>query len=281
VRGEHGPMTIASSDARAAQVDALQHRHRSGPCLHALDAGDIVMVDDLASEERWKGYAPAALGHGIRSSLSVPLQADGHVIGALNIYSTRPHTFGPRERPAASRLADEAGRALTPAVRVAGQTEVPDRTRQALAAGTVIDQAVGVIMGQNRCSPDEAVAVLRVLSNGDSRLHAVANEMIAQPTRTRPGRRPGSPHSHEDDRTGRRSPHSPTPTRSPGIDHDPQRLAATIESARRMQKHAHAAADQARRLCADNEALRERIRQARTNGPPTNTSAAAEDRATS
>jgi GAF domain-containing protein len=49
-----------------------------------------------------------ALGHGVRSSLSLPLPADGAVIGVLNTYATTPRAFGPAEQLVARRFADEA-----------------------------------------------------------------------------------------------------------------------------------------------------------------------------
>ena len=67
-----------------------------------------MVVDDLANDDRWGGYRMPALGHGVRSSLSLPLRTDGEVLGALNIYATTPRAFGPGEQLVAGRFADEA-----------------------------------------------------------------------------------------------------------------------------------------------------------------------------
>jgi LytS/YehU family sensor histidine kinase len=48
------------------------------------------------------------MGHGLRSSISLPLRTDGRVIGAMNIYTSRPGVFGPSEQLVAGRFADEA-----------------------------------------------------------------------------------------------------------------------------------------------------------------------------
>jgi hypothetical protein len=55
----------------------------------------------------------------------------------------------------------------------------------------VIDQALGIIMGQRRCSADEAFAVLREVSQtGNIKLREVATRLITattgQPPRTEP-----------------------------------------------------------------------------------------------
>src|ERR1700761_8101133 len=44
------PLTGASSDANAAQVDELQYGPDHGPCLTALRQGEEVRIDDLATD---------------------------------------------------------------------------------------------------------------------------------------------------------------------------------------------------------------------------------------
>jgi GAF domain len=135
MRRGRGATTMASSDTRASQVDEIQYGHDEGPCLHSLATGKVVVVDDLASDDRWGGYQLPALGHGVRSSLSLPLRTDGQVIGALNIYATEPRTFGPPEQVIAGRFADEASRALVLAVRIAERTEMSEHLQTAIHCG--------------------------------------------------------------------------------------------------------------------------------------------------
>jgi GAF domain-containing protein len=179
LRRNHSAFTVASSDSRASQVDEIQYGHNDGPCLHSLATGEVVVVDDLAQDDRWGGYRMPALGHGVRSSLSLPLRGDGEVIGALNIYATTPRAFGPAEQLVAGRFADEASRALALAVRMAERSEMSAHLQNALASRAVIDQALGIIMGQNRCTADEAFEVLRAISqNRNVKLRGIAAEMI-------------------------------------------------------------------------------------------------------
>ena len=189
MRRGRGVATIASSDTRASQVDEIQYSHNEGPCLHSLATGKVIVVDDLASDDRWGGYQMPALGHGVRSSL--PLHTDSHVIGALNIYATQPRTFGPPEQLVTGRVADEASRALTLAARIAERTEMSEHLQSALTSRAVIDQALGIIMGQDRCTADEAFEVLRTASqNRNVKLRDIAAEMITevsgQPPATEP-----------------------------------------------------------------------------------------------
>ena len=191
MRRGRAAMTVASSDTRASQVDEIQYGHHQGPCLHALSSGQVVVVDDLAQDDRWGPYQMPALGHGVRSSLSLPLRTEDQVIGAMNIYATRSHAFGPPAQLAAGQFADEASRALALAVRLAEQTEMSEHLQRALVSRAVIDQALGIVMGQNRCTVDEAFDVLRSISqNRNVKLHTIAAEIITavsgQPPTTEP-----------------------------------------------------------------------------------------------
>ena len=176
---DHRPITVASSDARANQVDEIQYNHDKGPCLTSLRTGEAILIDDLANDDRWDAYQLPALTHGIRSSLSLPLSTNHTVLGALNLYATRPRAFGEQEQLAARRFADEASRALGLAVRMAEQVEMSENLRNALASRAVIDQALGIIMGQNRCSADEAFDILRTASqHRNVKLRDVAAQII-------------------------------------------------------------------------------------------------------
>jgi GAF domain-containing protein len=163
VRRDHRPITVASSDLRASQVDEIQSQYENGPYLGAsLGTDETVVIDDLATDERWNGYQLPALAQGIRSSISLPLHDEQKVIGALHLYATRSGAFGRHEQATATPFADEAARALT--VRLAERAEMSENLPQALASRAVIDQALGIIMGQNRCSADEAFDILRTTS---------------------------------------------------------------------------------------------------------------------
>ena len=64
-------------------------------------------------------------------------------------------------------------------VRLAHYVEISAQLRAALTSRTVIDQSIGIIMGQNGCGTDAAFAVLRSASqNRNVRLRTVAAEII-------------------------------------------------------------------------------------------------------
>jgi GAF domain-containing protein len=187
------PMTVASSDARAEQVDEIQYGGNEGPCLDTLSTGAVMDVPDLETDQRWPQYRPHALEHRVRCSLSLPLTMDGRTIGALNLYGfDRPRLFGGSNRQRAELFASQASTALTLVLRQAHQASIADQLEQALASRSVIDQALGILMAQQQCSADEAFNLLRIHSqNNNRKLREVAAALIskatgAPPVETRP-----------------------------------------------------------------------------------------------
>jgi GAF domain-containing protein len=191
------PLTVASSDANAAQVDELQYGLDSGPCLTALRRGEQLRIDDTATDPRWRDYAVRALACGVRSSLSMPLVTPERPVGAFNLYSDTPGFFEEAETRLAERFAREATVAVGIAARLAAQAVLTDQLRASLASRAVIDQALGVIRGQRRCTAAEAFAILRSASqNRNVKVREIAAGQIitgitGQPPQEPPFSTPG------------------------------------------------------------------------------------------
>ncbi|MFY9934108.1 MAG: GAF domain-containing protein [Streptosporangiaceae bacterium] len=115
------PLTVASSDVTAAQVDEVQYSFYQGPCLHSIRTGEHVHIDDLVFDQRWWEYAVRALACGIRSSLSIPVIAQGDPVGSINLYSDRPGFFNDAQTQRAEQFAAEATDAVCRAAQLAGQ----------------------------------------------------------------------------------------------------------------------------------------------------------------
>lgn len=180
VRRDGQPFTMAASDERAAQVDETQYETDQGPCMESLATGAVVEVTDQRTDERWPDYGKRAYEHGVRCSLSLPLSMDAAPVGALNIYGyDQPGAFSDDERATAEVFASQASTALTLLMRQVKQAEESEQLERALSSRTVIDQAVGVLMGQQRCNAEAAFGLLRQHSqNTNRKLRDVAAELI-------------------------------------------------------------------------------------------------------
>ncbi len=174
------PRTVAASGDLASRVDEIQYGTGDGPCLQSIRIRDVVIVEDLAQDDRWGPYREHALEQGVRSSLSVPIiHADTEDTGALNLYFTEPTRYTPEQIQLGKHFADQAAGALMLATRMAHHVTLTAQMQQAMASRSVIDQAIGILMAQNRCSAEEAFDLLRRASqNRNVKLLTLATDIV-------------------------------------------------------------------------------------------------------
>jgi GAF domain-containing protein len=174
-------ITVASADALARQLDEQQYELHHGPCLEALGTGQLVDADDLTDENRWPGYPARAVANGIRTIYSSPLIVNGQTIGALNMYAESAHAFDADARAAIAQLTALAAATITAAMRHYDEATLTDHLRAALSSRSVIDQAMGIVIGIQHCTPNDAFDVLRTVSqNRNVPLRQVAAELVAK-----------------------------------------------------------------------------------------------------
>lgn len=174
------PFTAAHTDELTLRLDEQQYADRQGPCLEALSSGVPVFVTDMAAETRWGSYPGQAAERGVRSSMSYPLINDDHTLGALNLYAFRAMIPDTGLQARASQLADRAAGALAVALRMADQDEQNAPLQTALTSRSIIDQAIGILMGQQRCGPDTAFDLLRQTSqHRNLKLRDVAAQIVS------------------------------------------------------------------------------------------------------
>lgn len=147
--GEGGPATITGHGPAGHQLDELAYAAGSGPGLDAARTRALVTSPDLAHDERWPGLAPAATAGGVHSVAAIPIDVQRVSVGALSLYAEAPDAITPPM--------------LLTAMAIATQAEIllgEIRRRDTLAEGTAVDRAVGVLMAQRGCGPEEAYAFL-------------------------------------------------------------------------------------------------------------------------
>src|SRR3954466_1326651 len=67
--------TQAFTDPTCPEIDQAQYDSGHGPCLDAFRTGSSIVVESLASDDRWPEFASAAMARGVRSTLSLPMLA--------------------------------------------------------------------------------------------------------------------------------------------------------------------------------------------------------------
>ena len=184
MRGSSRPQTVAATGKLARQVDELQYAVGEGPSLEASEGDDVVLVHDLAADDRWPAFASrCAADTGVRSMLSLRLFLGRDDRAAVNFYGTQVGSFSDADIGVASMFAPFA------ALAVQSSTHERDvgNLENALATSRQIGTAIGILMAHHRVTSEEAFDLLRGASqNLNRKLHDIAAEVEltgALPTR--------------------------------------------------------------------------------------------------
>lgn len=177
----HGRLaTIAHSSDEAKVLDEIQINFGDGPCISAMHTGQSVLVADTRTDNRWPEYLAVVASHGYFALMGVPLALEGEAKAALNFFASTPDAFSPEGAALANAYAAQASKAMILAIRVASHLETADNLKAAMEKRTAIDIAVGIVMGQNRCSQEEAFSILsRASNNQNVKLRDLAEQVIS------------------------------------------------------------------------------------------------------
>jgi GAF domain-containing protein len=179
IRGKNAHTAAYTGDL-ALTLDEWQYAGSAGPCLDAAATSATLSVPDLTGEKRWPGYIPHALKAGVLSSLSVGMPVTDNVAGALNLYSTRAHSFDDDAQSLAQTFSEYATVALANAHLYHESSTLAQHMHTAMANRAVIEQAKGIIMADRRCTADEAFRILSKLSQDTNRkVRDVAAALVA------------------------------------------------------------------------------------------------------
>ncbi|MFC4019942.1 ANTAR domain-containing protein [Micromonospora sp. GCM10011542] len=173
------PYSVAVTGELARELDEWQYEHERGPCLDASASGDTLSIPDMASEDRWPRWAARARDAGVLSSLSVGLPIQDAVVGTLNVYAAAPRAFDGEAIELARTFSAYAAVALANAHLYESTATLARQMQSAMESRAVIEQAKGIIMGERRCSAEEAFALLSKLSQDSNRkLREVAAALV-------------------------------------------------------------------------------------------------------
>lgn len=172
--------TLASTSELALRCDQMQYALSEGPCVDAVWQEDSYLVEDVATETRWPRWAAQVSETGVGSILSVRLSNDEETMGALNMYSLKPHAFRPDDVDLALIYTTHAANALNTARMVTG-------LRTAMHSRHLIGVAQGILMARFDLDLDRSFKLLqRYASETNTKLRQVAEFVVSNqdlPTR--------------------------------------------------------------------------------------------------
>jgi PAS domain S-box-containing protein len=181
-----GPVTepeLTVSSATPAQVgDGMQQFAMAGPSLEAQLGGEAVVTADLAADSRWPELAHHPVpDDGPRACVALPLRLGDEIVGVLTLYSAEASVLGDGTVAAAVPYVAVAEALVRDRRSFEEVVRSRDQLREALTSRATIDQAKGMIMMAERCTPDEAFALLVRMSNKTNRkLRDVAAAIVRQ-----------------------------------------------------------------------------------------------------
>jgi GAF domain-containing protein len=178
-----GPLaatTICASDPVAHRLDELQLDLGEGPCWDAVRQNRIVSAPDLSlpGPRRWPAFEDGIREHAVASVFALPLRIGQVKVGAVDLYSDRPHPLEESDLRDAQSLAGMAVREVfRRAVEAAGSNTADDEDDG--MSRTIVHQATGMIIAQLDIAPGDATLVLkgRAFSTGRS-VRDVARDVV-------------------------------------------------------------------------------------------------------
>ncbi len=159
---EGGLHYMGASDESARLLELFQIQHAEGPCLDCYRTGARVTEVDLsAARARWPAFTERALASGVVSVHAFPMRLRDQVIGALNVFGTRPLALDHQEARVVQALADLATIAIIQERLIRQAELLTEQLQFALNSRVVIEQAKGAIARSLGVSVTEAFDLLR------------------------------------------------------------------------------------------------------------------------
>jgi GAF domain-containing protein len=174
------PARTAAGSPHVLALAQMQSRDGDGPAITAMGEARTVYVRDLTQGNQWPEFGKTAAAGGYLAVLCIPMELDDESRAAFSFYAGRRSGFTAGDIVTAENIARQVVWSLRLSLRIDRLQEARDDLANAMQSRSVIDMAIGVIMAQNRCRPDEALTVLRKASNArNTKVRDVATSIVA------------------------------------------------------------------------------------------------------
>jgi hypothetical protein len=174
------PPLVAGTSERGISLVGWDLETGHGPVSQALAGQSTVIVNRRSSNPRWGTYWGPMGDAGYRSVVSVRLALNPGTFAALTLLADKDDVFRPGVLARLQAFCEVAGRSFTMASDLRTAQVTADQLRQAMQGRTSIDVACGVIMGQNRCSYEDAFQILaKAASHRNIKARVVAETLLS------------------------------------------------------------------------------------------------------
>lgn len=179
----HRPRTAVFTGDLALDLDEGQYELGFGPCLDAARSGSVLSVEVDDQSSPYRAFAELAARRGVRQVVAVGMPLAHGGVGGLNLYRT---VAAPVPDPLLDELKVFVAYASVTLGNITGYARATRESatlRDALDSRAVIEQAKGILIARERCTPDEAFALLSRMSQHEHvKLRDVAARIVAAAT---------------------------------------------------------------------------------------------------
>jgi hypothetical protein len=157
-----GNETVSATDRQAARIDELQFDLGEGPCWDAMKTARPVLEPDIQSRPNgvWPAFSEAIRDDEIGAVFAFPLSIGPLKLGALDLYSTRPHELDNLHARQSAAFATVVSRlVLHRALSRVGHEDTPEA--DARFSRRTIHQATGMVLAQLDLPADDARLVIQ------------------------------------------------------------------------------------------------------------------------
>jgi GAF domain-containing protein len=181
---DHQLRNVAASDDRMGHLEELQVSYQEGPCITAFEDKVLVAAEDLVSDPRWPAFTAAAVARGVRAVLASPIPYNQDAVGVVAVLSEERHPWSAEAELALLAFTDLAALLIATVMMGEQTTLLATQLQNALNTRAVIEQAKGVLIGQQGLSAHAAYEKLRAQARAERRkIAVVAAELVRSAVR--------------------------------------------------------------------------------------------------
>jgi anti-anti-sigma factor len=177
---DHHLLNAAVSDERMRHLEELQIRHREGPCIAAFEDKELVRAEDLAQEQRWPTFSKHAVARGVGAVLASPIPYNQDAVGVVAVMSEDRRPWSAEVELALLAFTDLAALLIASMMLGEQQTELAAQLQSALNTRAIIEQAKGVLIGQQGLTARAAYAQLRARARAERRKLAIVSAEVVR-----------------------------------------------------------------------------------------------------
>jgi len=172
--------TAIFTDETAPEIDQAQYDSGEGPCVAAFQEQRVTHIASTLEDGPWPEFRRAAAGHGIRSTMSLPMLVEKRAVGAMNFYARVERAFGDDDVETASLFTSQAAIVLANAQAYWDARDLSAGLSEAMKHRAVIEQAKGILMAAQGCDEDAAFDLLVAASQRENvKLREIAQRIVS------------------------------------------------------------------------------------------------------